>query len=237
MHLGLSIVIFIVMVYQIYYNWYPQPYFSIDGGWQGVRIVAAVDLVLGPLITFLIFDLSKSRREIVLDLITIVTIQLGALSYGIYQTHSQRPVLLAQIGQFMISATMEQVDGKVGSASDLYLYSDEKPPIIYADLQLDQKTMAEIANIDLWNNVLEYVQTQSKDPKSEFVAAIKSMQPELLRLLDAFESREPYQAWLQQNNKKQDEIMVSRFVGRYGAVWLVFDLDGKLLSYFADASL
>ena len=236
-HLGLSIVIFIVLVYQIYYNWYPQPYFSIDGGWQGVRIVAAVDLVLGPLITFLIFDLRKSRREIIFDLMMIAAIQLGALSYGVYQTYSQRPVLVAQINQFMISATMEQVGGKVGSAADLYRYSDERPPIIYADLQLDQKTMAEIANIDLWDHVLEYVQTQSKDPKSEFVAAIKSMQPELPGLLDAFESRELYQAWLQQNDNKQDEVMASRFTGRYGSVWLVFDLDGKLLSYFADASL
>ena len=87
-HLSLSILIFIALVYQIYYNWYPQPYFSIDGGWQGVRIIAAVDLVLGPLITFLIFDLSKSRREILFDLITIAVIQLAALTFGIHTTYN-----------------------------------------------------------------------------------------------------------------------------------------------------
>ena len=63
-HLSMSIVVFIYLAYQIYYNWYPQPYFSIDGGWQGIRLVGAIDLVLGPLITFLIFDLRKSRKEI-----------------------------------------------------------------------------------------------------------------------------------------------------------------------------
>ena len=51
-HLAMSLVIFSYLVYQIVYVWYPQPYFSVDGGWQGLRLIAAVDLVLGPLITF-----------------------------------------------------------------------------------------------------------------------------------------------------------------------------------------
>ncbi|MCH8105520.1 MAG: hypothetical protein IIC58_08470 [Proteobacteria bacterium] len=63
-HLSMSLVIFFILAYQIIYVWYPQPYFSIDGGWQGIRIVAAVDLALGPIITFLIFDLAKSRKEL-----------------------------------------------------------------------------------------------------------------------------------------------------------------------------
>ena len=89
-HLGMSIAVFIYLAYQIYYNWYPEPYFSIDGGWQGIRLVGAVDLVLGPVITFLIFDLRKSRKEILFDLLVIVTIQVGALAYGVYTTYSQR---------------------------------------------------------------------------------------------------------------------------------------------------
>ena len=71
-HFSLSVAVFAYLAYQIYYNWYPQPYFEIDGGWQGIRLVSAVDLVLGPFITFLIFDLSKSFRAIVFDLLIIL---------------------------------------------------------------------------------------------------------------------------------------------------------------------
>ncbi|MCZ6669385.1 MAG: hypothetical protein O6932_12040, partial [Gammaproteobacteria bacterium] len=67
-HFSLSLIIFFILAYQIYYNWYPVPYFSVDGGWQGIRLIALVDLVLGPLLTFLIFDLTKSRRAIIFDL-------------------------------------------------------------------------------------------------------------------------------------------------------------------------
>ena len=96
-HLALSVALFIYLAYQIYYNWYPEPYFSIDGGWQGIRLVGAVDLVLGPLITFLIFDSRKPRREILFDLLVIVTIQIGALTYGIYTTYNQRPIAVVVI--------------------------------------------------------------------------------------------------------------------------------------------
>jgi len=63
-HLCLSLIVFFILAYQIFYVWYPLPYFLVDGGWQGIRIVAAVDLVLGPLITFLIFDLFRRGGEI-----------------------------------------------------------------------------------------------------------------------------------------------------------------------------
>ena len=232
-HLSLSIVIFIALVYQIYYNWYPQPYFSIDGGWQGIQIIAAVDLVLGPLITFLIFDLSKSRREILFDLLTIAVIQFSALAYGIHVTHGQRPVAVAMIGQYVISGTKEQFGGKLESASDLYPYSDERPPIIYADLQLDQRTLKEITNIDLWGNVLEYVQKHARDPRAELAAALERMQPAFSTMLDDLDSRKDFDTWLAQNGKKQDEVMICRLAGRYGEVWLVFDREGKYLSFFS----
>lgn len=231
-HLLLSLLVFIYLVYQIYYNWFPQPYFSIDGGWQGIRIIAAVDLVLGPAITFLIFDLSKSRRKIRFDLTTIVVIQLAALFYGVYVTYSQRPVAVVLVGEYMISGTMEQFGGKLESASDLYQYSDGRPPTVYADLQFDEETLAEINHFKLWESVLDYLQNHSNIPKSEFVAALRDRQLIFSDRLDAFGAREAYEVWLRKNDKREDEILISRIAGRYGEAWLVFDLDGEYLSYF-----
>lgn len=231
-HLSLSLVVFIYLVYQIYYNWYPQPYFAIDGGWQGIQIIAAVDLVLGPLITFLIFDLSKSRREILFDLSVILIIQLGALFYGIAQVYNQRPVAVALVSQYMLAGTMEQFGGKLESASDLYRYSDERPPLVYADLQFDESTLEELAQLNLWESVLEYLQLPSKDTRSEFAAALKDRQRIFSDQLELLEAREDYEDWLRQHDKKADEVMIARIAGRYGEAWLVFDLDGKYLSYF-----
>lgn len=231
-HLLLSLVVFIYLAYLIYYYWYPQPYFEIDGGWQGIQIIAAVDLVLGPLITFLIFNLSKSRREILFDLTTILVIQFGALYYGISVTYEQRPVAVALVGQYMVTGTMEQFGDKLDSASELYEFSDERPPLVFADLQFDMDTLDELNHFKLWESVLEYVKKYSKQPRLEFAAALRDRQATFSERLDALKAREAYESWLRQNDKREDEIMVTRIAGRYGEAWLVFDTDGKYLSYF-----
>lgn len=159
-HLSLSIVVFIYLAYKIYYHWYPQPYFSIDGGWQGIRLVGAVDLVLGPFITFLIFDLRKKRKAIIFDLVTIAVIQFAALFYGVSLTYNQRPVAIVLIDEFMVSSIMEQYGGKLESEAVLRQYSDEKPPIIYAHMPRVREALAEVQRIKIDEKVLEHAQMQ-----------------------------------------------------------------------------
>jgi len=231
-HLSLSIVVFIYLAYQIYYHWYPQPYFSIDGGWQGIRLVGAVDLVLGPFITFLIFDLRKSRKAILFDLITIIVIQFAALFYGVSLTYNQRPISIVLIDEFVVSGTMEQYGGKLESEAVLRQYSDEKPPIIYAHMPRVRETLAEIQRIKIDEKVLEHAQMQLYWPREDFAQALKERQTMFSERMDFYQSRESYDAWLQANGKSEDEVLVARFSGRYGSTWLVFDLDGKYLAYF-----
>ena len=231
-HLSLSIVVFIYLAYQIYFNWYPQPYFSVDGGWQGIRLIGAVDLVLGPLITFLIFDLRKRRREIVFDLMVIAAIQFGALAYGITLTYNQRPVAIVVIDEFVVGAIMEQYGGKLESSDQLKQYSDEKPPIIFADLPLDKAALDEVNRITFEDKILSYAQLQLYQPRAELTAALKSKQVVYMSRMDYYQHRDRYEAWLEQQGKSEDEILIARFDGRYGKVWLVFNLDGSYLDYF-----
>ena len=46
--LSLSALAFFIVLYFIVFLWYPNPHFSTNGGWQGVRIMLFVDIVLGP---------------------------------------------------------------------------------------------------------------------------------------------------------------------------------------------
>ena len=231
-HLSLSFIVFVYLAYQIYFNWYPQPYFSVDGGWQGIRLIGAVDLVLGPFITFLIFDLRKSRRAILFDLVVIAVIQFGALAYGINLTYTQRPVAIVMIDDFVVGATMEHYGGKLESADQLKQYSDEMPPIIYSELTLDREALDEINRIKIEEKVLEHAQLNLYKSSSELTAALKSRQIMFMSRLDDYEERDQYEAWLEQHGKSEDEILLARFNGRYGSVWLVFDLDGRYIAYF-----
>jgi len=231
-HICLSLVVFIYLAYQIYYNWYPQPYFSIDGGWQGIRLVAGVDLVLGPLLTFLIFDLSKSRKEIVFDLMTIVTIQFGALAYGVNATYNQRPVAIVIIDNFVLTATMEHYGGSLSSEGVLKQYSDEKPPIIYAHLEQTSAAFAESNRKMMEEKIAEQAQLNLYRPQSELKNALKERQELFNKDMEFFKATDKSNDWLRQNQKTREEVLIARVAGRYGTAWLVFDLEGKYLSYF-----
>ena len=231
-HISMSIAVFVYLAYQIYYNWYPQPYFETDGGWQGIRLVAAVDLVLGPFITFLIFDLSKPRREIVLDLLIILVIQFGALAYGIYVTYTQRPIAIVLIDEFVVPSTMEHYGGRLESVEQLSKYSDEKPPIIYAELPMNVEELMEINRKKIQEKVLENAQLDLYRPHSELLKALEERQPVFNNRLDFYGARGVFEDWLEAHGKTADEVLIARFDGRYGKAWLVFDRQGKYLSYF-----
>ena len=81
-HLGLSVLIASGAALLVFAVWYPYPYREISGGRELFTLVVAVDVVLGPLITFVVFDRRKPVRELVRDLSVVVLLQLAALSHG-----------------------------------------------------------------------------------------------------------------------------------------------------------
>lgn len=230
-HLAMSLVVFAYLAYQIYYHWYPEPYYTIDGGWQGMRLVAAVDLVLGPLITFLIFDLAKSRREVIFDLAVILVIQFGALAYGVMTTYSQRPVAIVLIDEFIISASEDHYSGSLESFDVLAEYSDEKPPIIFVDLPTSREGLDEANKIKLETGVLEHAQVRFYRKLPGLRAALQERQHSYQRRLDELGGRDKYESWLRENGETHDSVLIARFQGRYGNAWLVFDLDGRYRTY------
>ena len=93
-HLGISLLIFAVLGYLIVFHWYPDFFFASDGGWQGIRIVALVDLVLGPTLTLVVFNRSKPFRELRRDLSIIALVQAVCLAAGVWVVYSERPVAM-----------------------------------------------------------------------------------------------------------------------------------------------
>lgn len=90
LHLAISAFIAAAVVALVVALWYPSPYFVAMGGETLLRLLIGVDVVLGPLITLIIFDTKKPRLKY--DLATIAVLQLAALGYGSYVMFEARPV-------------------------------------------------------------------------------------------------------------------------------------------------
>jgi hypothetical protein len=91
-HLTASLVVAVVAALLVFGLWYPYPYREISGGRELFLLVVAVDVIIGPLITFAVFDRAKPRHELRRDLAVVVLIQLTALGYGLWTVCMARPV-------------------------------------------------------------------------------------------------------------------------------------------------
>lgn len=93
-HLGISLCIAALAAVLVFGFWYPYPYREISGGRSLFLLLVSVDVVLGPLITFTVFNRQKPRRELITDLSLVGLLQIAALCYGLWTVFAARPVHL-----------------------------------------------------------------------------------------------------------------------------------------------
>lgn len=87
-HLGVSSIIFMVLSYLIVFHWYPDFYFSLDGGQRAILTIFFVDMVLGPGLTLLVFK--PGKKSLKFDMSVIVLVQLSALTWGVHNVFTER---------------------------------------------------------------------------------------------------------------------------------------------------
>ncbi|QEY59440.1 type IV pilin accessory protein [Pseudomonas sp. C27(2019)] len=91
-HLTISAVIALAVIGVVFYLWYPAPLHTVVGVTQIFLILLAVDVVLGPLLTLLVYKVGK--KSLVMDLSVIALLQLAALCYGLLTVAEGRPAWL-----------------------------------------------------------------------------------------------------------------------------------------------
>lgn len=89
LHLAISATVVGAVLAVIFFLWYPAPFFQVVGAWAPVKVMIGVDLVLGPLMTLIVYR--RNKPSLVFDLSVIALIQLGALAYGVHVVYQERP--------------------------------------------------------------------------------------------------------------------------------------------------
>ena len=94
-HAFLSMVFVLVCAICTFLLWYPTPYREIFDVTNIFLMVAFVDVVCGPLLTFILASPTKKRREKIVDFSFIGIIQILALAYGMHSVWVARPAVFA----------------------------------------------------------------------------------------------------------------------------------------------
>jgi len=88
-HLAISASVVGAALAIIFFVWYPAPYFQVAGAWNVVKVLVTVDMIVGPLMTLMLFR--SGKPGLLFDLSVIALIQVTALGYGLTVIYSERP--------------------------------------------------------------------------------------------------------------------------------------------------
>jgi len=91
-HLTVSAIVVLALLGIMWFIWYPAPYFEINSVWQVLQILVGVHVVLGPLLTLILFKPGKPGLKF--DMSCVIVMQLGALIYGATIIYQQRPAFV-----------------------------------------------------------------------------------------------------------------------------------------------
>lgn len=121
LHLVISGAVAALAAALVFGLWYPYPYRHLAGGKELFVLVTVVDVVLGPLLTFAVFNMQKGWMHLRRDLLFIGLIQLSALVYGLYTVFLARPVALVfEVDRFRVVTAAQVLTAELPVADLAY---------------------------------------------------------------------------------------------------------------------
>jgi len=231
-HLAISSVVFLIILYFILFQWYPFPFFDTDGGWQGIRLIIAVDLVLGPLLTLVIFNPSKKMREKIFDLSCIALVQCLALSWGVYTVYEQRPIVISHWQGTFYSVGHESLSVQEAELSKLSSLSHETPAMVNATSDKEAKDIATSLLLSLNHSLPDSAHFHLFRPLKDSMDELSKYAMDILAIAKKDIIVDGELQRLQKVDGMQIENSIFMpFGGRYGKAILIFDKNGDYLGY------
>lgn len=232
-HLALSSVLFAVILYLITQVWYPGPMFWADGGVQATQLVFGVDLVLGPLMTLIIYSPLKSLRERIFDMLVIAIIQVGAMLWGVNNVYSQYPVGIVLIEQGGVQPIPHSLFAKVDRpVSEMDSITAPGNRLAWLPKPADRAELEARDNYFWEHGIPLFAQAQNLKPFSEATRPdLEQHSLDLDSLFAAFPDEKPrYQAIVEGLSEAElADTYVLTFWGYYRYLPIVVTVDGRLL--------
>lgn len=225
-HLLISVAIAAAVVAIMLGLWYPGPLFPAAGGAGLLYIVVGVDVILGPLLTLIVFK--SGKRGMKFDLAVIGLVQVAALIYGAHVVSLARPAYIVFVkDRFELVTVVELAPESLAAAK----YPQFRAPgwtgplLAAADMPADPKERgklidAALAGFDLQHFPRYYVpyaeRTKEVLAKAETIARLRKTEPASAREVDRY---------LASSGVREDDVRALLLRTRFA--WIVVLLDPK----------
>lgn len=177
-HLLLSLLVASFIMAIVFFMWYPYPLGKATGVTRIFLMVVGVDIILGPLLTWLVYK--EGKKTLIFDLTIIILIQISALCFGIYHIAQGRPTwIVYSVNRFELVRNNEIYTKNIQQAQRKYQQvSWLKPNFVAIEFAKDSKRRSQ----DMFDEILGGVEISQRPER--YVDLLKVKQQIQKRTLD-----------------------------------------------------
>lgn len=227
-HLAISMAIFLILFALLIGEWYPSFFFDTDGGWEGLRILIGVDLVLGPLLTLIVYR--PQKPGLLFDLSLIGATQLICLIIGTHIVYSERPLALVFVDDHFVSVSQGSFDFAGTKSSELKNLPGDYPKQIYIEMPADKEERKALKRRQVSEGPLHARPALFRPFPDHAQEAVSQGISISQYRKDMPDKDSALTAWLKQTGYQEEAIIWVPYTARYRDSFLVLDRQsGKIL--------
>lgn len=220
-HLGISAVILFTFLIIMRLMLYPGVYFDASGGWRVLYILILVDLVLGPVLTFIIYK--PYKKGLKFDLSCIAFVQIAALVYGGSIIYQERPAFLVfAVDHFVVISANEVEQAKL--SQELAAEKGIGPQVVIAKRPEGQEEKNELLFSLLAGEVDIELRPELYESISEHLDFVFSRRIPLDKLKTNEQQRKEVESFIA-NQDSPDLFGFFPLTGKFNTMMLVFSKD------------
>ncbi|MFW1808582.1 TfpX/TfpZ family type IV pilin accessory protein [Acinetobacter ursingii] len=168
-HLFISLIIALFITSIVFFIWYTSPLAKAVGVTHIFLIMLAIDVIVGPVLGFIVYK--EGKKTLKFDLSIIILIQISALFYGVYSIGQGRPAwLVYNVDRFELVRNNDIIDQNIQQAKPEYQHpSWFKPQYVATAFAQDIKTR----NDDMFADVLGGISLAQKPERYVALSEVK----------------------------------------------------------------
>ena len=201
--------------------WYPTPFFEISGLLSIILILVTVDVILGPLLTLVVYKPLKATLK--MDLTVIAAVQIAALAYGMHTIHQAHPLYVAYAGDRFTPINANEVSPDAAKHAELQKSKLSGPTIVYVKKPSDPAEMSRVTMEVLSGKPDIDARPEYYEPFDQFAGEVlqKGLTPQ--QVTSTPENQQKLSAFLEKHGKNAADYAYLPLIGKEKDVLWVWD--------------
>jgi len=221
-HLALSFTLVSLIVSTVIYFWYPLEYLPFTNFKNIALLIISIDLVLGPILTFVVFNTKK--KSLKFDLAVIAMIQLSALAYGINALYETHPLFITYNHKGFNLVQTNEVSPADAKYNQFRISKLSSPKLAFAKMPDDPKKKTEImVGVDLKGEPDIDKRAEYFEPVDKHLDSILKHSLDAVKLFDKENLTASSKAFLKKHDGKEDNYAYLPLKGTSGDAIIVLD--------------